>query len=57
LASTCRHDLALGLSTLEDQQLGGLIMWVPGGVLFTVYVVAAFDWWLQSLSREPKLSG
>lgn len=25
---------ALGLSPLEDQQLGGLIMWVPGGVAY-----------------------
>ena len=24
-----------GLSALQDQQLGGLIMWVPGGLLFT----------------------
>lgn len=30
--------LAFGLTPLEDQQLGGLIMWVPGGL---VYVVAA----------------
>jgi cytochrome c oxidase assembly factor CtaG len=29
---------AWGLTALEDQQLGGFIMWVPGG---TVYVVAA----------------
>jgi putative membrane protein len=29
---------AWGLTPLEDQQLGGLIMWVPGG---TVYVIAA----------------
>ena len=28
----------VGLSLLEDQQLGGLIMWIPGG---TVYVAAA----------------
>ena len=28
----------LGLSPLEDQQLGGLIMWIPGGM---VYVVVA----------------
>jgi putative membrane protein len=31
---------AWGLSGLEDQQLGGLIMWVPGG---TVYVIAALS--------------
>ena len=29
-----------GLSPLEDQQLGGLLMWVPGGVLFAGLAVA-----------------
>ena len=33
-----REGLPLGLSPLEDQQLAGLIMWVPGGL---VYVGAA----------------
>lgn len=28
--------LPWGLTALEDQQLGGLLMWVPGGVLFAV---------------------
>lgn len=31
---------AWGLSVLEDQQLGGLLMWVPGGLLFAVLSVA-----------------
>ncbi|MCW8084785.1 cytochrome c oxidase assembly protein [Sabulicella glaciei] len=30
-----------GLSALEDQQLGGLLMWVPGGVLFAGLALAA----------------
>lgn len=30
-----------GLSPLEDQQLGGLLMWVPGGVLFAALAVLA----------------
>ncbi|MBL6455273.1 cytochrome c oxidase assembly protein [Belnapia sp. T6] len=29
-----------GLSPLEDQQLGGLLMWVPGGLLFAAFAVA-----------------
>jgi putative membrane protein len=40
--------LAWGLTQIEDQQLGGLLMWVPGGlvavavlVLFLSPVVAA----------------
>jgi putative membrane protein len=38
-----------GLSPLEDQQLGGLIMWVPAGLLFTAYAVIAFGIWLNRL--------
>ncbi len=41
-----------GLSPVEDQQLGGLIMWVPGGTLFTVIGVVAFGAWLQEMSAK-----
>lgn len=34
---------AWGLSTLEDQQLGGLIMWVPAGLLLTVSFVLVLN--------------
>ena len=33
---------AWGLTWLEDQQLGGLLMWVPAGLLLTVYSALAF---------------
>ena len=34
-----------GLSPLEDQQLGGLIMWIPGGLFFYgVMTVVFFKW-------------
>ena len=33
--------LPWGLTPLEDQQLGGLLMWVPGGLLFAAVMVAA----------------
>ena len=39
-----------GLSPLDDQQLGGLLMWVPAGLLVTAYGVAAFG--LELLSPE-----
>lgn len=32
--------LAWGLSVLEDQQLGGLLMWVPGGLLLGAVLAA-----------------
>jgi len=48
--------LAWGLTPLEDQQLAGLIMWVPGG---TVYVAAALGLlasWLRSSSKASARS-
>lgn len=36
-----------GLTPLEDQQIGGLIMWVPAGVVYTVAGLALFAWWLR----------
>ncbi len=30
---------AYGLTPLEDQQLGGLVMWIPGGVVYVVAVL------------------
>lgn len=37
-----------GLSPLQDQQLGGVIMWVPAGLLFTAYSIAGFGAWLNA---------
>ncbi len=34
--------LSWGLSPLEDQQLGGVIMWVPAGVLLAIALAAGF---------------
>jgi cytochrome c oxidase assembly factor CtaG len=41
---------AWGLTPLEDQQLGGLIMWIPAGI---TYVVAGL-WLLASWLRESE---
>ena len=38
------------LTPLEDQQLGGLVMWVPGGM---AYIVAALALAMRWLRREP----
>lgn len=35
------------LSAIEDQQLGGLIMWVPGGMVFLVAGLALAALWLK----------
>jgi cytochrome c oxidase assembly factor CtaG len=46
-----------GLSPLEDQQLGGLIMWIPAGVLYAIAGLALVAGWLReaetrALKRE-----
>jgi putative membrane protein len=38
---------AWGLSPLEDQQLGGLIMWIPAGIVYIIAGLALFAGWLQ----------
>jgi putative membrane protein len=40
-----------GLSPLEDQQIGGLIMWIPAGVLLLGYALTAFGHELSKLDR------
>jgi putative membrane protein len=40
-----------GYSPLEDQQLGGLIMWIPAGVLLVIYAVVAFGRGLARLHQ------
>jgi putative membrane protein len=44
---------AFGLTPLEDQQLGGLIMWIPGGLVYVVAGLALMAGWLRQ--RSPVL--
>lgn len=37
-----------GLTPLEDQQLGGLIMWIPGSVPYLIAGLAIFARWLRA---------
>lgn len=47
---------AWGLSPLEDQQLAGLLMWVPMGLLFTGAAAALGAAWLAAMEkRTPPL--
>ena len=41
-----------GLSPLADQQIGGLIMWVPGGVIFWVAMTVVWFRWAARETRE-----
>ncbi len=36
-----------GISPLQDQQLGGLIMWIPGGLFFYLVMSVVFFKWSQ----------
>jgi putative membrane protein len=40
------------LAPLEDQQLAGLLMWVPGGLIFVVGGLALFAAWLRESDRR-----
>lgn len=41
-----------GFSTMGDQQLGGLIMWVPGGMLFLIPLIGLLTVLLRSEDRN-----
>src|SRR5581483_4178091 len=41
-----------GLTPLEDQQLAGLIMWLPGGVVFTLLTIGYFAAWFRALEQR-----
>lgn len=43
---------AWNLTALEDQQIGGLIMWIPAGVLLTFVMLGLFIKWLQQSQRR-----
>jgi cytochrome c oxidase assembly factor CtaG len=40
-----------GLTPLEDQQLAGLIMWVPAGLVYIVAGLALFAGWMRESER------
>lgn len=52
-----------GLTSLEDQQLGGLIMWVPGAMVYVAVALAIMARWLREqagdapAARHPQSSG
>jgi putative membrane protein len=44
-----------GLTPLEDQQLGGLIMWIPAGAVYIVAGLALFAGWMREAERRMQL--
>jgi putative membrane protein len=43
---------AWGLTPIEDQQLGGLIMWVPAGLVYLAAGLMQFADWLRTSERR-----
>ncbi|MCL4465868.1 MAG: cytochrome c oxidase assembly protein [Chloroflexi bacterium] len=43
-----------GISAYVDQQIGGLIMWVPGNVIYMVALSIVFFKWLQGEERDAQ---
>jgi putative membrane protein len=41
-----------GLSPLDDQQLGGLIMWIPGSIAYLIAALALFAEWLRESEKR-----
>jgi putative membrane protein len=43
---------AWGMTALEDQQLGGLIMWVPAGLVYIIAGLALCAGWMRESERS-----
>jgi putative membrane protein len=41
-----------GWTQMQDQQLGGLLMWVPAGMIFTLHALAVLGLFLAQLERR-----
>jgi putative membrane protein len=48
---------ALGLDPAEDQQLGGLVMWVPGSLAYLVAALAVVARLLTRPGMSPTTAG
>jgi putative membrane protein len=48
------HRAGHGIDPLVDQQLAGLIMWIPAGVVLTVFALALFSAWLGEAERRAR---
>jgi putative membrane protein len=51
-----RSSALWGMSVLEDQQLAGLIMWIPAGLAYAVVGLWLLASWLRESDRRVKLS-
>lgn len=49
------HTQSWGLTPLEDQQVGGLIMWIPAGVVYIVAGLAFTAGWMREAARRTRM--
>lgn len=45
-----------GMTPIEDQQLGGLIMWVPAGLVYIAAALVMFSGWMRESERRAVLN-
>jgi cytochrome c oxidase assembly factor CtaG len=48
---------AWGLNALEDQQLAGVIMWVPAGIVYLGVMCALLAGWMKAMERPVTAGG
>ncbi len=41
-----------GLTPMQDQQLAGLVMWLPGGAVYTLLTIGYFAAWLRAMDQR-----
>jgi putative membrane protein len=45
---------AWGLTPIEDQQLGGLIMWIPAGAIYIIAGLLLFAGWMREAESRAR---
>jgi putative membrane protein len=45
---------AWGWTQMQDQQFGGLLMWIPGGMVFTIHALGALGLFLVHIDRRMR---
>ncbi len=43
-----------GLTPLQDQQLGGLIMWIPAGLVYIIAALALMAGWMRESEAQAE---
>jgi cytochrome c oxidase assembly factor CtaG len=43
-----------GVDALADQQVAGLLMWIPAGVVLTLFGIALFSAWIGESERRGR---